>query len=197
MISNRWYGIVIDVALRFDTKGPKVEPLRAPPRIYRPCHRVEGRHSVRYAIVGVHWIVKAHWWWRWHRYVVEDYLFEIGWMEGDHPDAPNLASLKFGNPLRILASRIERIRAAAADARDYAVARAREEGAALGARMTKEQLAELRNMVDQFDAGRRARSDEAYRQGVDAGIRIARGEDLELEQAIADGESEGMPAVPA
>jgi len=214
----RWYGFTVDVALSFE-KGPNgPRPLHDPGPLYRPVRRVEGRHAVRYALVGLHWILRAAWWWTWHRYVIEEYFFAIGWMEGDHPEAPALRSLRFGDPLRILEERVERIRATYRDARDYAIRRAHEEGYVAGARMTAEQLEELRKLVHSHHETAQAYRAHAASFGalqeismltdlegevaeysdVVAAVKRALArthrEGVDAALAIADAENEGMPA---
>jgi hypothetical protein len=164
MNSDRWYGFVVDVALSLE-RGPNgPRPLHEPPALYRPCYKIEHRNSVRYAVYGLHWILRGARWWSWHRYVLEEFFWAIGWMDGDDPEGPTLRSLRWGNPLRILEARVGKIRSAASEARDYAIKRAREEGAD----MTKQQLEELRILVDRFDSGRTDRLEKISRAGYEA-----------------------------
>lgn len=143
---------VVDVALNHRTGEPTVKL----PRIYRRTTRIEGRHAVRYAVWGLHLAILVWHYWQYDRWMIEDLFFRLGFMEGDHDDAPTYRSLRWGSPLRILKAREQRIREAARAGRDYAIARAREEGAALGARLTAEQLEDLRRMVRTEDQARQA-----------------------------------------
>lgn len=53
-----------------------------PPRLYRPCYREMDYDAVRYAIVGLHLVLKAWHWWRFHRWCVERVAIRRGWMVG-------------------------------------------------------------------------------------------------------------------
>lgn len=166
----RWCGLVVEIALNFE-KPP--QPWRKLPRIYRPVGRIEGRNSVRYAIAGLHKLLQAILWWSWHRWALEGLLFEIGWMEGDHDEAPFYRSLRWGDPRRIIGSRIQKRLDAARAGRDYAVARAREEGFTAGAKLTAEQLEDLRRMVKTHDEAKQAYAAHAATFGALVSISLA------------------------
>lgn len=84
---------------------------------HRRAYKIENRHADVWAHKSIAWALIL--WDRWQRkrWILEDLLWQLWWMEGDHLEAPTFRSLKLRWPLGVLRRREESRQRAAREAR--------------------------------------------------------------------------------